>query len=187
MDDREVIGRVLDGDREAYALLVDRYKDMAYTIAVRLLGDRSDAEEVVQQAFIKAYSNLGLFRQESAFFTWFFRIVYNGAISLLRTRKKIVPGDDQVLHGMATAEPDFFESEERDLRKNAVLWAITQISPEEKTIVTLFYHEERSLKEIGAIVGMKEDTVKMRLHRARKKMKKLLMKRYQGVFMNELL
>ena len=187
MDDREVIERVLDGDREAYALLVERYKDMAYTIAVRLLGDRSDAEEVVQQAFIKAYSKLALFRQEAAFSTWFFRIVYNGAISLLRSRKKMISGDDQILHGMETGEPDFFESEERDLRKKAVLWAIAQLSPEEKAIVTLFYHEERSLKEIGAIVGSREETVKMKLHRARKKMKKLLMKRYQDVFMDELL
>ena len=185
MDDHEVIANVLEGDREAYALLVERYKDMAYTIAVRMLGDRADAEEIVQEAFIKAYSKLGLFRQESAFSTWFFRIVYNGAVSMVRSRKKMVSRDEPALQGMVDGEPDYFVSEERDFRKRAVLWAISRLNPEEKAIVTLFYHEEKTLKEIGIIVGMNEDTVKMRLHRARKKMKKLLENKFQGEFMNE--
>lgn len=184
MKDPEIIESVLAGNREDFALLVERYKDMAYTIAVRMLGERTEAEEVVQEAFIKAFSNLGTFRRESGFSTWLFRIVYNGAVSRLRTRKRTLSGEVTVMEKLATDEPDYIESEERDFRKQAVLWGIAQLKPVDRAIITLFYHEERSLREIGEVTGLHEDVVKMRLHRARKKMKQLLETKFRGELSN---
>ncbi len=86
-NDTQLIGRILDGDKSGYAVLVDRYKDLAYTIAYRVLGKREDAEEVVQDAFVKAFQNLSSFRQKAKFSTWLYRIVYNTAISRHRQKK----------------------------------------------------------------------------------------------------
>ncbi len=157
---------------------------MAYTLAFRMVGNRPDAEEIIQEAFINAYKKLGAFRRDSSFSTWFYRIVYNRTISFLRSRKNTNNADDYILQTRISDEPDYLEFEERDFRKNAVLWAISQLKPVERMIITLFYHENKSLKETGAVVGMNEDAVKMKLHRSRKKMKALLESKFQGEFVD---
>ncbi|HHJ09580.1 MAG TPA: RNA polymerase sigma factor [Bacteroidetes bacterium] len=184
VNDFEVIEKVLAGDREAFSLLINRHKDMAYTMAFRMVGNHSDAEEITQEAFIKAYSKLGFFRKDSTFSTWFYRIVFNGAVSYLRSRKNIATQNERTIQNIVSEEPLHQETEEQDFRRKAVLWVISQLNPVEQAIVTLFYHEEKSLKEIGKIVGMNEDTVKMRLHRSRKKMKELLIKKFKEEFAN---
>jgi len=172
----------LEGDRESYAILVDKYKDMAFTLAFRMVNDRTNAEEIVQEAFVKAYTKLGSFRGEAEFSTWFYRIVYNATVSFLRSLKKTWNPDSQCVEEITDEAPGYAEIENTEFRKNAVLWAISQLKPVDRTIVTLFYHDEKSLREIGEITGMKEENVKVRLFRSRKTIKVLLLKKFQGHF-----
>jgi RNA polymerase sigma factor (sigma-70 family) len=187
VNDPEVIQKILEGDREVFTVLVNRYKDMAFTIAFRMVNNRTDAEEIVQEAFIRAYDKLGHFRQDAAFSTWFYRIVYNGSVSFLRSRKNWVGDDSEFVLQNVSEEQDIFDSETTNLRKDAVLWVLARLKPVDRAIVTLFYHENKSLKEIGVIIDMQEDTVKMRLFRARRSMKKLLETKFKGVFAEVLL
>lgn len=173
-DDTQLINCILQGDISGYTVLVDRYKDLAFTIAFRVLGNREDAEEVAQDAFVKAYQNLAGFRQQSKFSTWLFRIIYNTAISRKRLRKPFfqltadLPGLPVNLSTWATDEP---EDEERGTMLEK---ALMKLSEPERTIVTLYYINESSVEEIHSITGLSKANVKVKLFRARKKLQELV-------------
>ncbi|MEM9300430.1 MAG: sigma-70 family RNA polymerase sigma factor, partial [Bacteroidota bacterium] len=92
INDDIIIDRILDGDESQYKILIDKYKVYAFTLAMNVLGNREDAEEVAQDSFIKAFKNLKKFNREAKFSTWFYRIVTNTAIT--RTRKSRIVGED---------------------------------------------------------------------------------------------
>jgi RNA polymerase sigma factor (sigma-70 family) len=106
------IGQVLEGKTIAFSHLVDKHKDKAFNLAFRICGNREEAEEVAQDAFLKAYRSLKDFRKKSSFATWLYRIVYNTAISLVRTRKNKVlsveefPADAVDFLGFSTTEEE---------------------------------------------------------------------------------
>jgi RNA polymerase sigma factor (sigma-70 family) len=171
-NDTEIIGRILNGDVSGYALLVDRYKDLAYTISYRILGKREDAEEAVQDAFVKAFRSLSSFRQKARFSTWFYRIVYNTAVSKKRLKRQVFQSFEEV------AIPDIqadATGDEED-RQKMLEGAMQQLPEEDRIIVTLFYVDESSVDEIHEIMGLSKANVKIRLFRARKKLQELVMK-----------
>ena len=171
-EDNYFIERVLSGDVSAYASLVDRHKDMAYSIAYKVLRNQEDAEEVAQDAFLKAYQNLANFKHEAKFSTWLFRIVYNTAIS--RTRKKrpdFSPIDERTMGNLT--EDDIHENLDRmsdEEQQKHVTAAIDRLPEEESAIVTLFYLEEHSIDDISEITGLSKSNVKVKLFRIRKKL-----------------
>lgn len=182
MNDKQYVHRVLRGDRDAFRHLVDNHKDIAYSLAYRISGNPSDAEEIVQDAFVKAYTKLKSFREDAAFSTWLYRIVYNTAVSWLRDRTKRKPESGYPEKTEHSLSDTYEEKNDLENREHAVRWAITQLKPVDRTIVTLFYHEDQTLKEIAEVTGISENNVKIRLFRAREKMKTLLLKQYQEVF-----
>lgn len=171
-DDNHYIERVLNGDTSAYAALVAKHKNLVFSIALKILNSREDAEEVSQDCFLKAFQALKTFEGKSKFSTWLYRIVYNAAIS--RTRKKkleMIPMDNYVIHNYSEDDVsqgvDGMEAEERRVM---VERAIERLSGEDNLLITLFYKGESSIEEISDITGLSSSNVKVRLHRIRKRL-----------------
>ncbi|MBN1790364.1 MAG: RNA polymerase sigma factor [Bacteroidales bacterium] len=181
-DDNQLINRILDGAVQEYSILINRHKDLAFTLAYRLLSNREDAEETVQDAFVKAYRNLKGFRQDSKFSTWFFRIVYNTAISKKRSRKSTFQWIDEL--PFVKESPDR-SSEEEDMmaeRGSMLDRALQRLSEDERVLITLFYINESTVEEIHGITGLSKSNIKVKLFRARKKLQDLVELMAQRVY-----
>jgi len=181
--DIEVISRVIRGDQYAYAELVHRYKDYVFTLALRFCKNREDAEEVSQDIFIKVYRSLADFKGTSKFSTWLYTITYNTSVTFLRKKKMDVKSidDDHTFLQLENQESSFSANQmEQKSRVNHVNQAIGKLSADDSQIITLFYKMEQSLEEIGVILGLEPNTVKVRLHRARQRLKEKLEKDYRS-------
>lgn len=174
LNDNEIISKVLNGDQQAYAGLVNRYQNYVFTLALRMVKSREDAEEVAQDAFIKAYKYLADFRGTSKFSTWLYTIVNNTGISFLRKKKLDIHSlDNEKVFEMANNRDSGFSANmvEQKSKLAMVNNAITLLSPDDAEVITLFYKAEQSLEEIAVILGVEANTAKVRLHRARTRLK----------------
>lgn len=181
--DIDVISRVIRGDQHAYAELVHRYKDYVFTLALRFCKNREDAEEVSQDIFIKVYRSLADFKGTSKFSTWLYTITYNTSVTFLRKKRMDVKSidDDHTFLQLENQESSFSANQmEQKSRVNHVNQAIGKLSADDSQIITLFYKMEQSLEEIGVILGLEPNTVKVRLHRARQRLKEKLEKDYKS-------
>jgi RNA polymerase sigma-70 factor (ECF subfamily) len=177
----EVIARILKGDQQAYAELVGRYQHYVFTLALKYCQNREDAEEVAQDIFIKVYRSLADFKGTSKFSTWLYTITYNTSVTFLRKKKLNVSSmdDERTFMQLESQESSFSANlVEQKTRVNRVNEAISQLSADDAQIITLFYKGDQTLEEIGRIMGMEANTVKVRLHRARHKLKEKLEKDY---------
>lgn len=177
--DSEIIGRVLKGEQQAFAELVSRYQNFVFTITLRYTGNREDAEEVAQDIFVKAYRSLADFRGASKFSTWLYTIVTTSCISFLRKKKLETQSlDNERVYEQAVNQNSAFEANQIEQKSKMLMVneAIKLLSPDDAKIITLFYKGEQSLEEIGQIMGMEPNTVKVRLHRARQKLKEKMEK-----------
>ncbi len=182
LPDTYIIEKVLSGDRQLFAHLVNRYSAMAYTLAFRILEHKYEAEEVVQDSFVKAFENLASFRQKSNFSTWLYRIVYNTAISRIRSRKSEVVSIDN--KAMQIEDDSIYESLSYgytgEEASQLVRKALTTLPEDERTIVTLYYLNESNINEIQKITGLSKSNIKIKLFRARKKLL-LFLKKYAEI------
>jgi RNA polymerase sigma factor (sigma-70 family) len=169
ISDQVIINNVLAGDTTQYDELVLRHKDYAYNLALKIVHNTMDAEEVAHDAFMKAYTSLKKFNQQAKFSTWLYRIVFNTAVS--HTRKNSIPVDDineinhQPTSGDSSSDSLFSQDRERFIGE-----ALEKLSPLDATLITLFYMKQLNLEEIGKIVGIKTGAVKVKLFRARKRL-----------------
>jgi len=168
--DNQIIDQVLAGDQSLFSELVTRHKDYAFTIAYNILLSKEDAEEVAHDAFLKAFRNLSKFNRTAKFSTWLYRIVFNTAISAKRKVKVTKESIEKYYHFADEATSGL---EEQD-QKKYLTYALSQLSALDKMVLTLFYLKEHSIDEIAEIAEMNETTVKVRLHRARKRLAKEL-------------
>ncbi len=178
--DSEIISLVLKGDHNAYALLVERYKSYVFTLTFRFTKNREDAEEVSQDIFVKAYRSLADFKGTAKFSTWLYTIVNTTCITFLRKKRLDVKSlDDERTFEVADSQDSGFRANqvEQKSRLNMVNQAIALLSPDDAGIITLFYKNEQSLEEISQIIGVEVNTAKVRLHRARTRLKEK-MERY---------
>jgi RNA polymerase sigma-70 factor (ECF subfamily) len=174
LSDTEIISLVLKGNQNAYSQIVDRYKNYVFTLALRFTKNREDAEEVSQDIFIKAYRSLADFRGASKFSTWLYTIVNTTCITFLRKKKLQTHSlDDEKVFEVIDSQDSGFRANlvEQKSRLNMVNQAIAMMNPDDAEIITLFYKNEQSLEEISKILGMETNTAKVRLHRARAKLK----------------
>jgi RNA polymerase sigma-70 factor, ECF subfamily len=172
--DTEIISRVLKGDHNAYAVLVERYKSYVFTLVLRFIKSREDAEEVSQDIFIKAYRSLADFRGTAKFSTWLYTVVNTTCITFLRKKKIEVHSlDNEKVFEVADSKDSGFSANqvEQKSRVNMVNQAIALLNPDDAEIITLFYQAEQTLEEIGRILGLEPNTAKVRLHRARTRLK----------------
>ena len=174
--DEKIIGQILNGDRNAYALLVDKYKDRVFSLALGIVRNREVAEEIAQDAFVKAYVSLKKFRRDSGFSTWIYRITYNTAISETRKQKQIMKPAEGVFEKLVSTKADETAAtfEQKEVQHQLIEKAITELIPEEKLILTLYYYEENSVEQISKTTGHTTSNVKVKLFRLRNKLKEIV-------------
>ncbi len=179
--DIEIISTVLNGNKHAYAQIVQRYQAYVFTLTLRYIKSREDAEEVAQDIFIKAYRALADFKGASKFSTWLYTITTTTCITFLRKKKLTVQSiyDEQVFERADTNLAVMgANSVEQKSRVSMVTNAIALLSPDDAEIVTLFYKGEQTLEEIAKILGIEANAVKVRLHRARTRLKEKMCKHF---------
>ena len=181
LGDNEIISRVLKGEQNAYAELVSRYQAYVFTLVLRMIKSREDAEEVAQDVFIKAYRSLADFRGDSKFSTWLYTIANTTSITFLRKKKLDVHSlDNEKVFEVADSKDSGFRANlvEQKSRVSMVNEAIAMLSPDDAEIITLFYKAEQNLEEISRILRLETNTVKVRLHRARTRLKEKMEKNF---------
>ena len=181
LGDNEIISRVLRGEQNAYAELVSRYQGYVFTLVLRMVKTREDAEEVAQDVFVKAYRSLADFRGESKFSTWLYTITNTTCITFLRKKKLDVHSlDNEKVFEVADSKDSGFRANqvEQKSRLNMVNRAIAMLSSDDAEIITLFYKAEQNLEEIARILGLEPNTAKVRLHRARGRLKEKMEKHF---------
>ena len=175
ISDSELIDQVLAGQVIAYRALTEKYKNYAYTLALRVLGNREEAEEAAQDAFVKAFNSLGSFNRTAKFTTWFYRIVLNTAISYKRKQKPPMDAIDQrqVIGAGEISQMDQFKVQEQ---RKYLQSAMDYLKADDVAVLTLFYFKEHSLEEMSVITGITVNTLKVKLFRARKRLGEALSK-----------
>ncbi|MBD1393647.1 RNA polymerase sigma factor [Mucilaginibacter glaciei] len=174
LTDIELIQQTLDGNQSAYADLVKRHQRFVFTLALRFAKGREDAEEIAQDCFIKAYRSLSSFQQQSKFSTWLYSIVYTTAMTFLRKKRVNTASiDEEESFLQIESKPGSYDENnvENKSRSYYLNQAIGQLLPDDATIITLFYQGEQSLEEIAKATGMEANTVKVKLFRARQRLK----------------
>jgi RNA polymerase sigma-70 factor (ECF subfamily) len=170
--DQIYIDKVLQGDTNAFAYLINKYKDMAYTIAIKIVKSHEDAEEVAQDSFLKAYEKLDSFKGNSKFSTWLYTIVYRNSITKIR-KKKVATSDidDYVMDNYSEgSEFPQIEAIKNGEQQKYVREAIDRLPEKDALLITLFYMDESSIEEIEQITNLTQSNIKVKLFRARKKL-----------------
>jgi len=171
MSDLTIINRVLDGDVEAYAQLVDRNYDRCARIAVRIVGNREDAEEALQDAFLRAFNALGDYEERERFTAWLTRIVVNQCRTVLartRRREAVFPDLDPVELSFAAIAPDEHDAWP-DLER-----ALAQLPHAQREALVLRYADDLTFEEMARITGAGESALKMRVQRGFTRLRALL-------------
>ncbi len=183
--EREIIGLVKAGDASVFRELVVSYQERGMSLALRLLRNREDAEEALQDAFLRAFNGMKDFRMDSKFGTWFYRIVYNVCLTKLERSPKlriVDPPAEREDGGEELPDPDSSpagELERKDLAK--ILHAEIDRLPEQyRTVLSLFYFQELGYDEICEVVGLPLGTVKTHLFRARTMLYNILLRSYSS-------
>ncbi|WP_010528705.1 RNA polymerase sigma factor [Thermophagus xiamenensis] len=172
-DDKIIIKQVLKGDVAAFSVLIDRYRHMVYTLAFQITKNKSDAEEVAQDAFLKAFQALASFEGRASFSTWIYQITFHQAISKIRQNKKHnLSYKENISNENSPLTDDNITGQllEREDRKRFLNEALSRLKGEESFILILYYYEDLNIEEIAKITGYSATNVKVRLFRARLKL-----------------
>ncbi len=178
--------KVLEGDVSKFSYFIEKYKDMAFSIAFRIINNREDAEEIVQDSFLKAFKSLNKFRFDSKFSTWFYRIVVNNSLSKLKREKKdtrnidIDKVSDSIIENVESVYRGLIQADQQKF----INYALGELCVEDRLLLTLYYLNENSIEEIAEITKISQETLKMKIHRARKKMYIVLEERLKSEIQN---
>jgi RNA polymerase sigma factor (sigma-70 family) len=181
IDDQFYITKIVEGDTKAFAVLVDRYKDLVFTLALRMLKNREEAEEVSQDVFIKVYKSLSKFKGDSKFSTWIYRITYNSCLDALKKYKQeyqLVTIDEYTEREIITLDNAFDSLAEKE-QQQTIEDCLQSLPKEDSFLLTLYYFEEQSIEDISKIVGLTANNVKVKLFRSRKKLTAILKDRLE--------
>lgn len=182
--DLKLVQSSLAGDRQAFRELVEHYQSRAFALALGIVKNRQDAEDIVQESFVKAYLSLKNFKGESAFYTWLYRIVTNMSIDFKRrvarnggTASEYDESQSNPAPNLNATEEGVVQPQEALLRKERaqqIHQALAELSPEHRAVIVLREVDGLSYEEIADVVGVSKGTVMSRLHYARKKMQQVL-------------
>ena len=175
-DDLYYIDAVKKGNVQAFSFLVEKYQKMVYTLALKLMKKSEEAEEMAQDTFVKAFQKLDSYEDKSKFSTWLYSITYNACISELRKRRiefkslddrQVSDQDEQRMH-------DYYRENRKEDQEKYLNLALEKLPEDDQVLVTLYYYENQSMDEISQITGLTVSNIKVKIHRARKKMYELL-------------
>lgn len=170
-DDGEAIARVLAGDTQAFAVLVDRYQKVVYNVALRFLQDSDEAEDVAQAVFVKVYERLSSYDHRLKFFSWLYRVAVNESLNHLRQRRPTERVTDHVVQADAQDEAEAADTARR------IKDAIQDLNPDQRAVILLRHYEGLGYDEIAEVLAITEKKVKSRLFTARQTLRGLLEKR----------
>ncbi len=173
-DDMYYIEKTQNGDAPSYAFLVNKYKDLVYSIAVKILRDADEANDIAQDSFIKAYQQIDNFKGRSKFSTWLYTITYRTAVTRLKDKKVETVGMSFEIDEMADKLPDQFDQLQSKQVKHHIKSAIAQLPEIDAVLVTLYYINDLPIKEIEEITGLSKPNIKIKLYRARKVLERKL-------------
>jgi RNA polymerase sigma-70 factor (ECF subfamily) len=177
LSDQEIIDSVKLGNQSDYSIIVDRYKDKAFSLLKKMLKNEQDAEETLQDCFIKAYNSLSGFKGEAKFSTWFYRIVYNTALTKLSSKKRKTENEMSSVdeHFNLKSDYDYNVSERKDMSE-FIIELVNKLPEKHSAIISLFYLDEMSCEEISKVLDISLSNVKVMLHRSRNALKDIIIK-----------
>ena len=178
VDERQIVRHVLEGRTAEFGLLVDRYGHMAFAVAARIVGTQQDAEELTQDVFLTAYRRLGSYDDRFPFATWLCRIAHNAAVSFMRRTKRdrcVAHVSEEELAAVTDDMATASLSGDSDTRRDLLRRAVAMLSADDRSLVTMFYYEGCSLREMAYILDMPDDerssrTLATRICRIRKRL-----------------
>ena len=179
MDDKQLVQQAAAGDTAAFETLVERYQQQVYHLTLRMVGNDADAQDLAQEAFVRAWRGLGSFQFTSQFSTWLYRLTSNICIDFLRAQKRrkvvsltMLRDDEDSQWDLPDSDPlpeqQMIAAEERE----ALSRAFASLDPEFRQILTLRIVNGCSYQQISQILGVAEGTVKSRISRAREQLRK---------------
>ncbi len=175
--DQEIIDSIRNGNHSDFSILVDRYKNKAFSMLKRMLRNEFDAEEVLQDAFLNAYRSLNSFKGEAKFSTWFYRIVYNSALTKLSSKRRKIEQEMSSVEDHLNLESNFNSIDAEKKNVSELVNEMINLLPEKySTIITLFYLNELTCEEIAETMNITLSNVKVLLHRARNAMRDMIEK-----------
>lgn len=178
VDDQQLIESALAGNSAAFGDLVRKYQDRLYNTMTHLMGSSEDAQDVVQDAFVKAFVKLETFQRSSAFYTWLYRIAFNTAMSRQRRRRPTESVDLRQEHGLEPLDPGAAPDDRLDREELAeqIRMALATLSDEHRTVLVLRDMDGCDYETMAKILEVPLGTVRSRLHRARMQLRDQLKK-----------
>lgn len=181
LSDQYYINQIMRGDTNVFSVLVDRYKEMIFTLALKMIKNREEAEEISQDTFVKVYNSLNKFKGDSKFSTWIYKITYNTCLDRLKKNKKedcTISIDEFSDYLVKTMDNALSALEEKE-RKQTIQNCLNLLSREENVLLTLYYFDDQNLDEIAKIMDINSNNVKVKLFRSRKKLAVILKKQLE--------
>lgn len=171
-NDQLYITKIVNGDTNAFSYLVDNYKNMVFSLAFKMTKNREEAEEISQDTFIKAYKNLSKFKGDSKFSTWLYRIAYHTCLDNIKKNKNknTTFEINEITFNQIESVETILQGIARKERAKLMAKCLQKLPDEERSVIWMFYYDELSLREIIEVTGLSEANLKVKLHRARKKL-----------------
>ena len=166
----EIVARILKGDRQTYALLVEEYKTPIYNLAYRMTGNADDADDLTQETFIRAYQYLWRYDQRKKFFTWLYTLAFNLIKNHLRKNKKENHSEELSALSLTDNNPS---QEDKMIEDQEIGSYLLRLADELRSLLIMKYQQELSFEEIAQITGKSLSAVKMRIYRGLEKLKEL--------------
>lgn len=176
LSDNEIISSILKGNPSDFTLLIDRYKNRAFSLLVNLLKNRQDAEEALQDSFLKTYNSLNGFHNDSKFSTWFYRIVYNTGLTILSSKKRKIELEMNSIDDFYSLKENTEVYAITENAKDYILSIVDKLPIRNSLILILFYMDNLSLKDISEVLDISIVNTKVLLHRSRNLLRELLIK-----------
>ena len=177
LSDQEIIDSVRKGNDSDYSIIINRYKNKAFSMLKRMLKNEFESEEVLQDCFLKAYNSLNAFKGEAKFSTWFYRIVYNTALTRLSSQKRKTETEMTSVEDHFNLESEYRSDEIEKKDVNQLIHDTVNKLPERySAIITMFYLNEMSIEEISEVMQITVSNVKVMLHRSRNALRDLVLK-----------
>jgi len=171
LSDEAAVLAVRAGNPDAFRVLVERYSRSVFRLGYRMTGNEQDAEDVVQEAFLRAFKQLNRYESRSSFSTWLYRIAANYSLDLIRARRKSDSVEDVTLEETSAGPERLFNSTRMQETVDAALDSLTQ---QERTAFVLRHYEGLSIEEIGGTLGVNNNAAKHSVFRAVQKLRKAL-------------
>lgn len=178
LTDEEIIISIKKGNASDFGLIIDRYQNKAFSLLKRMLKNEMDAEEVLQDSFLKTYNGLAGFKFESKFSTWFYRIAYNTAMTRLQSKKRKIEQEMTSVDDLHHLKSKYNEEEYLSNETKLLVKKIVDDLPERNSaVITMFYLEEMSCEEISEVLQISVSNVKVLLYRSRNILREVIEKK----------